>query len=120
MTPIYEIYVRRDAYTITPSQVPAYEVPILQTIFGEENVLNANRRLIAEGMGEPVGHAQPGEDEFARLASRYGGNEKGLYVEQVYGIKAAGNLARAVNEAQVGPVASPAEPVTDTHTAKKK
>lgn len=43
MTPLYEILIRRDAHTITPVTVPDYEVPLIQELFGTENVQNADK-----------------------------------------------------------------------------
>jgi hypothetical protein len=100
MIPTYTLLIRRDAHTSTPATVPAYEVPILQTIFGEESVLNADGKLIKDGLGEPVGTFAPGEDEYERLSRRYQGNDKGPFIEQVYGLKATGKLDDAIERAK--------------------
>ena len=55
MTPLYEIRIRRDAHTVTPVTVPEYELPLLQEIFGAENVHNADRKRVDEaGCGTPA------------------------------------------------------------------
>lgn len=48
MTPLYEIRIRRDAHTVTPITVPEYELPLLQEIFGIENVHNADKKRVDE------------------------------------------------------------------------
>lgn len=90
--------IRRDANTITPVTVRPHEVAILQTIHGEENVQSVDGQVLDLKALEPVdvaGEVPASEDEFNRLASKYGGNEEGLIVEQVYGKRAAGNLDAA-------------------------
>lgn len=99
-TPIYAVMIRRDAYTTTPANVPAYEVPILLAVFGEENVLNAEGKLIGDaGLGQPSGTFAASDDEYDRLARRYQGNDKGSYVEQVYGLKSSDKLKDAIASA---------------------
>jgi hypothetical protein len=102
-TPIYHIRIRRDAHTTTPVQVPAHEVALLQTIFGEENVHNLRGQPVIEaGMADEdlAGSFEATGEEFERLAAKYGGNEEGLYVEQVYGKKAGKGLENALEKAQ--------------------
>lgn len=95
-TPLYQVQIRRDAHTYTPVSVPQYEIPILQNIFGIENVHNAEGKLIEEkGLGNPVGEYQPTEDEYARLCSKYGGER----IEKVFGVQATGALQKAIKEA---------------------
>ncbi|WP_198317977.1 hypothetical protein [Achromobacter denitrificans] len=92
--------IRRDANTITPVTVRPHEVAILQTIHGEENVQSVDGQVLDLKALEPVdvaGEVPASEDEFNRLASKYGGNEDGLLVEQVYGKRAAGNLDAAAD-----------------------
>jgi hypothetical protein len=101
--PIYSVLVRRDAHTTTPVTIPVYEVPILQIIFGEENIQNAiGRPLVGDVQlteADAVGTYEPPNDEFERLARKYGGDEGGLYVEQAHGKKAAKGLAAAIEKA---------------------
>ncbi|MFA1686558.1 hypothetical protein ACDY99_24000 [Achromobacter dolens] len=92
--------IRRDANTITPVTVRPHEVAILQTIHGEENVQSVDGQVLDLKALEPIdvaGEVPASEDEFNRLASKYGGNEEGLLVEQVYGKRAAGNLDAAAD-----------------------
>ncbi|CUJ80805.1 MAG: hypothetical protein J0I68_30885 [Achromobacter sp.] len=92
--------IRRDANTITPVTVRPHEVAILQTIHGEENVQNVDGQVLDLKALEAVdvaGEVPASEDEFNRLTSKYGGNEEGLLVEQVYGKRAAGNLDAAAD-----------------------
>lgn len=92
--------IRRDANTITPVTVRPHEVAILQTIHGEENVQNIDGQVLDLKALEPVdiaGEVPASDDEFNRLASKYGGGEGGLLVEQVYGKKAAGGLDAAAD-----------------------
>jgi hypothetical protein len=93
MTPIYLINVRRDAHTTTPVTVPEYEVALLQTLFGEENVHNADGKRIDEnGLGAPAGEWAESDDEFERLANKYGAE----MIESVYGKKASKGLESAI------------------------
>lgn len=97
MTPLYEIRIRRDASTITPIRVPEYELPILQEMFGEENIQNRDGKSIAEvGIGQPVGDFTPQGEEFERLSAKYGVD----LIEAVYGKKNKKTLDKAVAEAE--------------------
>jgi len=103
--PVYQVNIRRDAGTITPVDVPEYEIPILQTIFGEENVHNPKGGAVIDNPPtEAVGMSDVTGSEFDRLAAKYGANDEGLIVEQVYGKKAAkgleSRLAAAEKEAE--------------------
>lgn len=105
--------IRRDANTITPVTVRPHEVAILQTIHGEENVQSVDGQVLDLKALEPIdvaGEVPASEDEFNRLASKYGGNEEGLLVEQVYGKRAAGNLDAAADrlDEAVGKIADAA------------
>lgn len=101
MTPTYLIHIRRDANTITPVNVPEYEVPILQEMFGTENVHNADGKRVDEaGIGICIAECPLADDEFARLAAKYGASDEGLVVEQVYGKKASKGLEKAIAEAR--------------------
>lgn len=97
---VIHVRIRRDANTITPVTVRPHEVAILQTIHGEENVQSVDGQVLDLKALEPVdiaGEVPASEDEFNRLGSKYGGNEEGLLVEQVYGKRAAGNLDAAAD-----------------------
>lgn len=94
--PLYEIRVRRDAHTINHVTVPEYEIPILQELFGTENVQNAEgKRLDESGIGVSVGTFEAG-DEYDRFCAKYGVEP----VEAVYGRKGAKALEKAVTEAK--------------------
>ena len=73
MTPLYEILIRRDAHTITPVTVPDYEVPLIQELFGTENVQNADKvRADEAGIGSPIGSFKASDDEYERFCVKYG------------------------------------------------
>lgn len=96
---VFHATIRRDAHTITPITVPEHEIAILQTIFGEESVHNQQGRTIAENKlteADVAGEVDLSEGEFDRLAAKYGGNDEGLFVEQVYGKRATGGLDKAI------------------------
>lgn len=105
--------IRRDAHTITPVTVRPHEVAILQTIHGEENIQDLTGQVLnlkALEAADVAGQIPPSEDEFNRLSAKYGGDEGGLIVEQVYGKRATGGLEAAAErlDAAVAKVA-PAE-----------
>lgn len=92
---LYPAKIRRDAHTTTPVNVPEHEVPILQEIFGEENVQTPEGLRVDEhGLGEPVGEMAAQDDEFGRLSAKYGAK----VVEEVYGKKASRGLETAMKE----------------------
>ena len=82
MVPLYSILVRRDAHTTTPVTVPEYELPILQAVFGVENVHNAEgKRVDEKGPGKAIGQFRPSDNEYERFCAKYGVER----VEQVFG-----------------------------------
>ncbi len=96
MIPLYQILIRRDANTITPVTVPEYEVPLLQELFGTENVHNSERIRVDEvGPGSPIGSIKASDDEYERCSAKYGVE----LVEQVFGKKSSQTLQKAVIEA---------------------
>ena len=96
MVALYSIMVRRDAHTTTPVTVPEYELPLLQEIFGVENVHNADGKRVDErGLGPAVGQFSPSGDEYERFCAKYGIE----LVEQVFGKSKAG-LTKQVNAAK--------------------
>ena len=102
MTPLYEIRIRRDAHTVTPITVPEYELPLLQEIFGVENVHNAAKKRADEaGCGTPVGSFKASEDEYERFCAKYGVE----LVEQVFGKKGSRQFEKAVADSKTKPVA---------------
>ena len=95
MVPIYTVLVRRDAHTTTPATIPEYELPILQEIFGVENVHNAEgKRIDEQGIGSPVGQYEPSGDEYERFCAKYGVE----LVEGVFG-KSKAALTKQVADA---------------------
>lgn len=102
--PVFRVNVRRDAHTTTPVEVPLHEIPILQTVFGEENVNHPAGGTVADNKledSDSIGTMAVMDGEFDRLAAKYGGNDDGLMVEQVYGKKAVGGLDKAIAAAAV-------------------
>lgn len=97
MTPLYTIHVRRDAHTLTPVFVPEYEIPLLQALFGTENILNSdNTRVDQNGNGPIAGEYKTPEDEYARLAIKYGEE----HIEEVYGKRLTKALDNAIDAAK--------------------
>lgn len=95
MTPLYEILIRRDAHTITPVTIPDYELPIVQELFGIENVQNADRiRADEGGIGSPIGSFTASDDEYERFCVKYGVE----LVEMIYGKKGSRALEKAMGE----------------------
>ncbi|CAL62412.1 Hypothetical protein HEAR2279 [Herminiimonas arsenicoxydans] len=90
---LFAFKIRRDAHTTTPVDIPEHELPIVQELFGEENVQTADGRSVEEfGIGEPSGEVPDPEDEFSRLSAKYGSEA----VEEVYGKKASKGLETAM------------------------
>lgn len=99
MNHVIHATIRRDAHTITPVTVFPHEIAILQTIFGQENIQNKDGKLLdLKNLTEAdvAGQVALSDNEFERLMAKYGGNEGGPLVEQVYGKPAAGGLDAAV------------------------
>ncbi|WP_052236194.1 hypothetical protein [Bordetella avium] len=96
--------IRRDAHTMTPVTIRPHELAILQTIHGEDNVHTLAGRVmsIKDLSADDVAHipAPVSDEEFDRLASKYGSDEGGLLVEQVYGKRASGGLESAIERTQ--------------------
>lgn len=126
MNHVIHATIRRDAHTITPVTVFPHEIAILQTIFGQENIQNKDGKLLdLKNLTEAdiAGQVQVSDNEFERLTAKYGANEDGILVEQVYGKKASGNLEAAVErmaEALAKKVvkANPAAPAGDGKTQR--
>lgn len=98
---LFRVKVRRDAHTITPTVVTEHEIAILQTIFGEENIQTLEGGLIDSNTlkhENAVGQMDVSDSEFERLTAKYGANEKGVLVEQVYGSRAARALDKVIKE----------------------
>ena len=112
---LFPVKIRRDAHTTTPVDIPEHEVPIVQEIFGEENVQTADGLSIAEyGLGESSGEAPDQEDEFGRLSAKYGTEA----VEAVYGKKASKGLETAMaQQAAADPKTSEPKKLTKAQQA---
>lgn len=96
MVPIYTVLVRRDAHTTTPATIPEYELPILQEIFGVENVHNAEgKRVDEQGIGAQAGLYEPSGDEYERFCAKYG-------VELVEGVFGKSKVALTKQVADAG------------------
>ena len=87
---LIRIRIRRDAHTTTPDTVTEHEIPILKTIFGEENVHAIDGKLIDLAETKPVGvyDIKSIEHERGRLERKYGEE----VVIHVYGAAALNNL----------------------------
>jgi hypothetical protein len=106
MQDLYKVLVRKDSSSIIPLDVPEYEIPLLYTLYGEENVLNVDLKRVDEaGMGEPVGQFKPSPDEHGRFAAKYGQNDEGPIVEQVYGKKALKAIDKLLAKEEAKPAA---------------
>lgn len=82
------IVVTRDAMTVLPVELPAYELPIAQAVFGEDNV---------EDRG-PTGNyteVEP-DEEGPRLQAKWGMDA----VERGYGDNPKGKIAKAAKAAE--------------------
>lgn len=96
MVPLYSILIRRDAHTTTPVTIPEYEVPVLQDIFGAENVHNAEGKRVDEaGCGPQAGTFDARGDEYDRLCAKYGVER----MEQVFGKKGSAAFDKAISGA---------------------
>ena len=106
--PYIEVVVRRDANTIIPIQVPAYELGILRQIFGKENVSE-------EG---PVGSVElDPETEYERLSAKYGGDKVAAFYGDDDGARLCEIIAKSV-EKLTRDSAKPAKP-TKAEKAEK-
>lgn len=95
MVALYSILVRRDTHTTTQITAPEYELPLLQEIFGVENVHNADGKRVDEhGLAPAVGQFSPSGDEYERFCAKYGIE----LVERVCG-KSKTELAKQVKAA---------------------
>lgn len=85
--------ITRDPMTILPRELPAHEVPVVQAVFGEDNVeIHEDRKL------EPVELEAGGEAE--RLEAKYGGGA----LEKAFGANFKTGIAREMKAATVGTV----------------
>ena len=87
--PLINATIRRDAHTITTSTVPAYELVILRSMFGKENVQET------EGPSKTI-DVDP-NNEFERLCAKYGAEK----VAKVYGDDNGARLAEMVEKTAI-------------------
>lgn len=83
---LYKVLIRKDTTTLIPTTVTRNEIAILQEIHGFDYVLNEDGNRIEEGLGNPVGKFDSGEDEFKRLCKKYGAE----VVVKIYGNRGTG------------------------------
>ena len=84
--PLIKCVIRRDANTITPVTVPPYEMTLLRSMFGKENV--TGNEIVGKKELESNG-------EFERLSAKYGQAK----VVKVYGDDGGERLAELVEKA---------------------
>lgn len=107
MVALYSILVRRDTHTTTQITAPEYELPLLQEIFGVENVHNADGKRVDEhGLAPAVGQFSPSGDEYERFCAKYGIE----LVERVCGKSKTGQGSRLRDECSGFGVCSSAQP----------
>lgn len=92
---LYSVRIRRDAHTTIAETVTGHELPVLQAIFGIENVHNQEgKRIDQEGMDSPISTRKIDsiEEEYERLYMKYGST----VIERVYGIPTNNTLKSKV------------------------
>lgn len=89
--PYHELTIRRDANTITPVQVPAYEKGLLGLIFGKENVEDGGQVAFVE--------LDP-EQEYERLSAKYGQGPVAKFYGEDGGERMQELIQRAVDTAK--------------------
>lgn len=90
--PYVDLTIRRDANTITPTQVPAYEVPLLKHIFGKENITDES--------AVPVGVELDPEGEYERLSAKYGSEVIAKFYGEDGGQRLQELIAKALEPAE--------------------
>lgn len=88
LIPLVAVTVRRDAFTITPTTVPPYEVTMLRTLFGKENVVE---------QGDAGTREVNADAEHERLSNKYGADK----VIRVFGDDEGARLAELIERAAV-------------------
>lgn len=84
--PLIQCVIRRDANTITPVTVPPYEMTLLRSMFGKENVTGSD--IVGKKEVEANG-------EFERMSAKYGQAK----IIKVYGDDGGERLAELVEKA---------------------
>lgn len=106
--PLIQVTIRRDANTITPITVPAYERTLLRNMFGAENVQGDD--VIGAYEADPAG-------EYERLCAKYGTNK----VIKVFGDDGGERLQELVEKAAAGeakPAKGKAKKADDAESAE--
>jgi hypothetical protein len=98
--PLIQVLIRRDANTITPTAVPAYELPLLRVMFGKEHITDITS---ADGAGQIEVEST---DEQRRLAAKYGFQK----IIKTFGDDEGERLTELVERAAVTPRKEPAAP----------
>lgn len=88
LIPLVAVTVRRDAFTITPTTVPPYEVTMLRTLFGKENVVE---------QGDAGTREVDADAEHERLSNKYGADK----VIRVFGDDEGARLVELIEKAAV-------------------
>jgi len=99
--PYVDLTIRRDANTITPIQVPAYEVPLVKHIFGKENVTDESPA--------PVGVELDPEGEYERLSAKYGAEAIAKFYGDDGGQRLQELIAKALEAADKAAAKKPAK-----------
>ncbi len=90
--------IRRNEGATIRNSFPAWEIPVLKVVHGEDSVSEIGERLVARDPPEP-------HDEFTRLNTRYkrshndDGSQGTPYTHMVYGELGVAKLAQAINAA---------------------
>jgi hypothetical protein len=79
MTDIVNVVIVLNTHTRAPRTVFGYEVPVLQAIFGVDNVVETERRAAGDGDDVPSM-----DDAFARLNARYESKEGQSAIQSAY------------------------------------
>lgn len=104
--PLIQVTIRRDANTITPITVPAYERTLLRNMFGAENVQGDD--VIGTYEADPAG-------EYERLCAKYGTNK----VIKVFGDDGGERLQELVEKAgEAKPAKGKAKKADDADSAE--
>jgi hypothetical protein len=99
-----KVKITRDQNTVHNRAVPPWEIPVLEFIFGDGNVVRTDE-FVVPTQGKLINHDYPEvRDEFARLVKCYGSDpQSGVpYANLTYGNAQAGvrSLAKLINEAK--------------------
>lgn len=111
------VLILRDAMTKIPKLVPAWEVPILRSQYGDENV-----QFLPENMEVEISEMPDAKEEFARLKMVYGTEDetKQTHADIAYGRGEAGlKQFEAAMRASIKGDPEAAQAVSDKHQGIK-